>query len=277
LGWGLFPLYWALLSHVAAIEVLVHRMFWSAPVLLLVVGVVKAWRVDFINVFKNKKELLFLLITALLITTNWGVYIVAVNQNKVVEASMGYFLTPLLNVLGGYFVFKERISALKRLAIAFAALGVFYYIVSGDIFPWVGLILGFSFAAYTTLRKLIKTSAVSGLFVETLILLPFSLAVILYLSFTQQTSFLNDSSMTDLWLCLAGLVTVIPLLLFTAGARLLPLTTTGILFYITPSLQFLVGVWVFNEVINPHQLIGFIGIWAGLLIYSYALIKESLS
>lgn len=274
LGWGLFPLYWSLLNHVAAIEVLAHRMFWSAPVLLFIVLLITTWRADFIAALRNKKELSYLFITAILITINWGVYIVAVNQGRIVEASMGYFLTPLLNVLGGYFVFKERISVLKQVAIAFAVLGVFYYISSTEHFPWLGLIVGVSFSAYTVLRKLIATAAVSGLFVETLILLPFSLAFIIYLSIKQQASFLNDTAITDIWLCLAGIVTVTPLVLFTVGVRLLPITTTGILFYITPSIQFLLGIWVFNEVINPHQLLAFLAIWIGLTIYSYALIKK---
>jgi chloramphenicol-sensitive protein RarD len=273
-GWGLFPLYWSLLNHVAAIEVLAHRMFWSAPVLLCVVLLVTAWRVDFMTALRNKKELSYLFVTAMLITINWGVYLVAVNQGRVVEASMGYFLTPLLNVLGGYFIFKEKISFLKQLAIGFAALGVFYYISSAEHFPWLGLVVGVSFAAYTVLRKLITTAAVSGLFIETLMLLPFSLALIIYLSIKQQASFLNDTISTDLWLYLAGIVTVIPLVLFTAGARLLPITTTAILFYITPTLQFLLAIWIFNEVINPHQLLGFLAIWIGLALYSYALIKK---
>ena len=272
--WGLFPLYWALLKHVPATEVLAHRMLWSVPVLLIFVILKKSWRQDFINAIKDSRELGWLLITATLITINWGVYIVAVNLDRVVEASMGYFLTPLLHILGGFLIFKEKIGRIKLLAVICAALGVFYYIASVNTFPWIGLVLGFSFASYGILRKIIKTPAVPGLLVETLWLVPLSLGYIIYLQNTYQIAFCNISYDTNIWLMLAGIVTVVPLVLFTTGARLLPMTTTGILFYITPTIQFLVGALVFHEKINAHQLIGFMGIWIGLGLYSYSLLTE---
>lgn len=276
LGWGLFPIYWSLLTHVNAVEVLAHRMLWSVPVLALFIVFVSRWRSDFFQSLKNKKEIGWLTITAILITINWGVYVLAVNQGRVVEASMGYFLSPLLHILSGFIVFKERINTVKKLAIIFATVGVFYYISSGDFFPWYGLIVGFTFAAYGVLRKFIQSSAVSGLLVETLLLVPLSLGYIIFLASSQQASFLNLNASTDLWLGLAGLVTVVPLVLFTAGARLLPMTTTGILFYITPTMQFLIGIFMLQETINIHQLLGFIGIWIGLALYSYALLRQPL-
>ena len=273
--WGLFPLYWALLKHVPATEVLAHRMLWSVPVLLIFVLVIKSWRQDFFNAIKNSRELSWLLITATLITINWGVYIVAVNLDRVVEASMGYFLTPLLHILGGFLIFKEKIGRTKLLAVSCAALGVFYYIASVDTFPWIGLVLGFSFAGYGILRKIIKTPAVPGLLVETLLLVPLSLGYIIYLQNNYQIAFCNISYDTNVWLMLAGIVTVVPLVLFTTGARLLPMTTTGILFYLTPTIQLLVGALVFHETVNAHQLIGFMGIWVGLGLYSYSLLTET--
>ena len=275
IGWGLFPLYWALLKQVDALEVLAHRMLWSVPVLILFVLLKKSWRVEFLSALSNKKEIAWLLLTAILITTNWGLYIFAVNTDRVVEASMGYFLTPLLSVLGGFLVFKEHISQLKKVAIAFAATGVFYYVLSVDNFPWIGLVIGVSFASYGILRKFIKTSAVSGLLIETLLLIPISLGYVINLATNNNATFLNANDLTDFWLILGGLVTVVPLVLFTSGARLLPMTTAGILFYITPTMQFLVGVVIFKEAINPNQLLGFIGIWIGLALYSFALIKST--
>ncbi len=274
LGWGLFPLYWSLLKHVPALEVLAHRMLWSVPVLILFVVVIKSWRTEFIKALTSKKELSWLLITAILITINWGVYVLAVNTDRVVEASMGYFLTPLLHIVGGLVVFKESIGVFRKLAIAFATLGVFYYIISVDTFPWIGLVVAFSFAGYGILRKLIKTSAVPGLLVETLLLVPFSLSYLIYLANHSEATFLHLNSSTDTWLALAGVVTVVPLLLFTAGARLLPMTTTGILFYITPTMQFFIGTLLFSETINRNQMIGFIGIWIGLALYTYSLLKH---
>lgn len=274
IGWGLFPLYWGLLTHVSALEVLAHRMLWSVPVLVVFVSIIAAWRADFFQAIKNKKELAFLLLTAILITINWGVYVYAVNVGRVVEASMGYFLSPLIHILGGLVIFKERIGPFRKFAVAFAAAGVFYYIFMTGIFPVLGLILGFSFASYGILRKFIKTSAVPGLFIETVLLAPFSLAFLIYLASKNQAVFFNLNMSTDIYLVLAGLVTVVPLLLFTAGARLLPMTTTGILFYITPSIQFLIGILVFNEKLNTNQLIGFAGIWIGLILYAFSLIKR---
>ncbi len=274
IGWGLFPLYWGLVTHVTAMEVLSHRMLWSVPVLFIFVFVVASWRSDFFTAIKNKKELAILLLTAILITINWGVYVYAVNVERVVEASMGYFLSPLLHVLGGLIIFKEKLGPFRKFAVAFAALGVFYYIFMAGIFPILGLILGFSFAAYGILRKFIQTPAVPGLFVETLLLIPLSLGYLMYLSSHDQMVFNNLNLSTDIYLGLAGLVTAVPLLLFTAGARLLPMTTTGILFYITPTMQFLVGVYIFKEALNVNQLIGFAGIWIGLVLYAISLIKR---
>ncbi len=275
IGWGLFPLYWSLLKHVPALEVLAHRMLWSVPVLILFVLFIKVWRTDFVSAIKSKTELSWLFLTAILITINWGVYVLAVNTDRVVEASMGYFLTPLLHIVGGLVLFKEKIGLFRKLAIAFATAGVFYYIISVDSFPWIGLAVAFSFASYGILRKFINTPAVPGLLVETLLLVPLSLGYLIYLSNQNQATFQHLNNSTDTWLALAGIVTVVPLLLFTAGARLLPMTTTGILFYITPTMQFIIGTIVFNEEINRSQIIGFIGIWIGLALYTYSLLKHS--
>lgn len=274
IGWGLFPLYWGLVTHVTALEVLSHRMLWSVPVLLIFVSIIAGWRADFFQAIKSKKELSFLLLTAILITINWGVYVYAVNIGRVIEASMGYFLSPLIHIVAGLVIFKEKIGPFRKFAVAFAAAGVFYYIFAVGIFPTLGLILGFSFASYGVLRKFIQTSAVPGLFIETLLLAPFSLGYLIYLGSIDKAVFMNLNLSTDVYLALAGLVTVVPLVLFTAGARLLPMTTTGILFYITPTMQFLLGIFVFKEQLNTNQLIGFGGIWIGLILYAFSLIKR---
>ncbi|MEB8431523.1 EamA family transporter RarD [Cocleimonas sp. KMM 6892] len=273
-GWGLFPLYWALVKHVPAFEVLSHRMLWSVPVLILFVVLITSWRSDFFSTLKNKRELGWLLLTSTLITINWGVYVYAVNNDRVVEASMGYFLSPLLHVLGGLVIFKEQLGPLRKLAVTFATLGVLYYIFSVEVFPWIGLVVGFSFAAYGILRKFIKTSAVPGLLVETLLLVPLSLGYLVYIEISGEAVFLNLDLNTDIFLGLAGIVTVVPLVLFTAGARLLPMTTSGILFYITPTMQFLIGAFIFKETVNTDQLIGFSGIWIGLALYTFSLLSR---
>ncbi len=272
--WGCFPLYWALLNHVNPSEVLVHRMLWSVPVLFFLVYSKSSWRLNFKQSLSSKKELGFLLITAILITINWGGYILAVNLGRVVEASMGYFLSPVINMIGGYIFFHERISKLKQLAVFFATVGALYYIFSGDSFPWLGFIVGFTFSAYGIARKAMASSAVPGLYIETLILLPFVLIFSLWFYVNFNIAIFNVNLSTDIFLLLAGAVTVVPLALFTAGSKLLPMTTVGILFLITPTIQFIVGYVLQNEPVNSNQLIGFVGVWIGLIMYSYGLIKE---
>jgi chloramphenicol-sensitive protein RarD len=274
LMWGCFPIYWALLNHVNPSEVLVHRMLWSVPVLFFLVYSKPSWRVNFKESLSSRKELLFLLITAILITINWGGYILAVNLGRVVEASMGYFLSPVINMIGGYVFFHERISKLKQLAVLFATVGALFYVFSGDSFPWLGFLVGFTFSAYGIARKAMSSSAVPGLYIETLILLPFFLVFSIWFYSNFDIAFLNVDISTDILLFLAGAVTVVPLALFNAGAKLLPMTTVGILFLITPTLQFLVGYYLQNEAVNSNQLIGFAGVWTGLIMYSYGLIKD---
>ena len=274
LMWGCFPIYWALLNHVNPSEVLVHRMLWSVPVLFFLVYSKPSWRLNFKESLSSRKELLFLLITAILITINWGGYILAVNLGRVVEASMGYFLSPVINMIGGYVFFHERISKLKQLAVLFATVGALFYVFSGDSFPWLGFLVGFTFSAYGIARKAMSSSAVPGLYIETLILLPFFLVFSIWFYSNFDIAFLNVDISTDILLFLAGAVTVVPLALFNAGAKLLPMTTVGILFLITPTLQFLVGYYLQNEAVNSNQLIGFVGVWIGLIMYSYGLIKD---
>ena len=274
LMWGCFPIYWALLNHVSPSEVLVHRMLWSVPVLFLLVYSKPSWRINFKQSLSSKKELVFLFITAILITINWGGYILAVNLGRVVEASMGYFLSPVINMIGGYIFFHERISKLKQLAVLFATVGALYYIFNGDSFPWLGFIVGFTFSAYGIARKAMASSAVPGLYIETLLLMPFILLFSLWFYANYDLAIFNVNLSTDILLILAGIVTVIPLALFTAGTKLLPMTTVGILFLVTPTLQFLVGYVLYGELVNFNQLLGFTAVWIGLIIYCYALLRE---
>jgi chloramphenicol-sensitive protein RarD len=273
LMWGAFPLYWALLNHVNPSEVLIHRILWSIPVLFVLVYLKPSWQASFKAAISSKKELFFLFLTAILITINWGGYILAVNLGRVVEASMGYFLSPVINMIGGYIFFHERISRLKQWAVFFATIGALYYVFSGDSFPWLGLLIGLTFSSYGISRKAMATSAVPGLYIETLLLLPFIFIFSLWFYANYDLAIFNINMSTDILLILAGIVTVVPLALFTAGAKLLPMTTVGILFLITPTLQFLVGYVLYDEPVNFNQLLGFIGVWVGLIMYSYALIK----
>ena len=275
IGWGLFPLYWALLVHVPAFEVLLHRMLWSAPVLLLLVLFSSRRRLQVGSALRSWHELKWLALSSLVICFNWGIYIWAVANQRVVEASMGYFLTPLLNVLAGVLVFHERLDRLKIAAVGFAAAGVAYYMFATGGLPWVAFTVGVSFAGYGLLRKRMNTNAVPGLFIEIILILPLTLSAMLWLHYRGEAVFSNLDSTTDWLLILGGPVTILPLAFFTAGTRLLPMTTVGILFYVTPSLQFLSGVLVLQEAFDNDKLIGFIGIWIGLAIFSYNLLRAA--
>ena len=273
-GWGLFPLYWALLNHVPALEVLLHRMLWAMPVLMLFVAISARRRQQVGSALQSWQSMRLLVISSLVICLNWGIYIWAVANHRVIEASMGYFLTPLLNVVTGIIIFHERIDRLKMVAVGFAALGVLYYIISTSVIPWVGLAVGISFATYGLLRKTMNTNAIPGLFIETLILLPFTLGAVWWIHHQGQALFLNFDIQTDWLLILGGPVTVIPLAFFTAGTRMLPMTTVGVLFYVTPTLQFLSGFLLLGESFDSNRLIGFVGIWIGLAIFTYSLLKS---
>ena len=273
-GWGLFPLYWALLNHVSSLEVLLHRIFWSLPVLLVLVWLSARRRDQVCIALRSWRELRWLALSSVVTSLNWGLYIRAVAHERVVVASMGYFLTPLLNVLAGVMVFRERLNRACKVAILCAAAGVVYYMLSTAVFPWVGIALGASFACYGVLRKQISTNAVPGLLIEVLLLLPFTLIAGAWLHSQTHAAFLNVGAGTDVLLMLGGLITVIPLALFTAGARMLPMTTVGILFYVTPSIQFLSGIFVLGEAFSLDKLIGFAGIWIGLAIFSGHLLRQ---
>ena len=260
--------------RVPALEVLLHRMLWSVPVLLLLVLLSTRRREQVRTALRSVPELKWLALSSLVIAFNWGLYIWAVANHRVVEASMGYFLTPLLNVLAGVLVFRERLARANILAILCAAAGVAWYMAATAIVPWVGLALGISFAGYGLLRKHMITNAVPGLFIEVLLLLPFTLAAIFWLQQQGDARFLAESRITDLLLVLAGPVSVLPLAFFTAGTRLLPMTTVGLLFYLTPSLQFLCGILLLGEAIDIDKLLGFTGIWLGLAIFTWNLLSR---
>ena len=273
-GWGLLPLYWALLARVPSLEVLLHRMLWSVPVLALLVLLSARRRGQMRSALGSLHELKWLALSSLVIAFNWGVYIWAVANHRVVEASMGYFLTPLLNVLAGVVVFRERLAPANIAAVVCAATGVAYYMAATAIVPWVGLALGSSFAGYGLLRKRMITNAVPGLFIEVLLLLPLTLAAIVWLHQQGDARFLAESRTIDLLLVLAGPVSVLPLAFFTAGTRMLPMTSVGILFYVTPSLQFLCGILLLDEAIDVDRLLGFTGIWIGLAIFTWHLLTR---
>ncbi|WP_342115853.1 EamA family transporter RarD [Pseudoduganella sp. OTU4001] len=267
LSWGLFPLYFHAIKDVPASEILAHRMAWSLLFLMLVLLVRRQWK-WLPEVLRQPKVVGSFLASAFLLSANWFVYIWAVNNGHVVDASLGYFINPLVNVLLGMVVLKEKLRRGQWLAIGVAATGVAWLTWQAGQVPYIALVLALSFGAYGLLRKTAALAALEGLSFETMILFPLAVAYLGWLVFNGQSVFVNAESDSTRWLlAAAGPTTAIPLLLFAAGARRIPMSVLGMLQYMSPSLQMLLGVWVFHEAFSSARLLGFVLIWSALAIY----------
>lgn len=265
--WGLFPLYFSHLASVAPTEVLVHRIVWS---LLFVLGLL-AWRRQWAwlaPTLRQPKVILAFVASALLLSCNWVTYIWSVSNGHVIDASLGYFITPLVNVLLGYTVLHERPRRLQWAALALATLGVVWLTVRNGQPPWIALVLAASFGGYGLLRKIAPLGALEGLTLETMLLAPPAMVAFAWWWGSGPEHFPMADMATNLWLIGVGPLTAVPLLLFAAGARRISMTTLGLLQYIGPSIQFALGVWLFNEPFGGARLAGFGLIWAALLVYS---------
>jgi chloramphenicol-sensitive protein RarD len=271
LAWGLFPLYFKQIAQVPSLEVVMHRTLWCLVFMLGVLAAMKRWA-WLGELRKQPKVLAAFLLSALLLSVNWVVYVWAVQTDHVLDASLGYFINPLVNVALGFAFLLERPRRLQWAAVAMAAAGVLWLTLQTGRLPWVALVLAISFGFYGLLRKIAKLGALEGLTLETLMLTPIALAALGWWTWTGQSAIsaaVNQGEISTMaWLLFAGPLTAIPLLLFAAGARRIPMATLGLLQYISPSMQFMLGVWLFHEPLQPSRLLGFALIWAALLIYS---------
>ncbi len=267
IAWGMFPLYFHQLVGVAPLEVVMHRTLWSAVFLLCVLAFMRRWS-WLREVASQPRVLAAFALSASLLTLNWLTYVWAVHNQHLLDASLGYFILPLVNVAIGFFVLHERPRRGQWLAVAVASSGVLWLAVQAGHPPWIALILAFSFGGYGLLRKVGALGALEGLSLETFLLAPLAVAVLAYLSWQGTSAFVKFDPTTLGWLLFGGPMTALPLLLFAAGARRITLTTMGILQYISPSLQFAIGVWLFHEPFASARFVGFVLIWAALVIYS---------
>lgn len=263
--WGLFPVFLRLMQAVPPLEILAHRVLWSVIFLLGLLGLRRQW--TWIDAIRQRPRVaLAFAASAAMLFTNWVVFIWAVNDDHIVDASLGYFITPLFNVLLGL-TLGERLRTLQWASIALATCGVAWLTVSAGHLPWIGLVIAVTFAVYGLIRKTASLGPLEGLTVETLAMLPLSVAFLLIPGSGSSHAWGESLSLT-LLLMAAGPVTAIPLLLFAAGARRIPLSIIGLLQYIGPSIQMVIGVWVYGEVFSTDRMIGFGCIWGALALYS---------
>jgi len=265
--WGISPIYWKALRAVPAFEIILHRMVWSFFFLVPLILVMRRWT-DFIDALKNYRTLLTLLFTALIIGANWLLYIWAVNNDNLLQASLGYYINPLVNVVLGMVFLKERLRPPQILAVLLAAAGVLYLTIYYGEFPWIALALAVSFGLYGLIRKIAPVGSLAGLTVETLLLSIPALIYLLYIDSQGVGTIFRVNLKLDLLLMGCALATAIPLLFFTLGARRLYLSTVGLLQYIAPTCMFLMAVLLFREPFVKAQVVTFIFIWTALAIYS---------
>ena len=266
--WGFFGvIYFKYISYIGHIELVVHRCLWTVFILILTTFIFSKWGI-FFKIIKNKFNLFYLFISGFLIFINWSVWIYAIATNRIIDASFGYFIMPILSVLLGYIFFKEKLNKKRILAILLVVLSILFLIFTSiSSLPWVGLVVAISWGFYNLVRKKVNVDTDVGLLIESLFILPFAL-VIFYLIVNKGY---NDFQLSDppmmLLIFLAGPMTVIPLFLYVRGVELCGLGPTGMIFYITPTFQFLLGYFYYDEPFSISKLVSFIFIWIAVIIY----------
>ena len=266
--WGFFGvIYFKYISFVGHIEVVIHRSIWTTITLLFTTFLFTKWKV-FFSLIKDKKKLFILFFSGLLIFSNWAVWIYAISTNRIIDASYGYFVMPIISVFLGYFFFKEKITNKAKLSISIVIISIIYlFLIDFKTIPWVGLLVAILWSVYNLVRKKINVDTDIGLFIESLFIFPF----VLFAFYLISKNNLNDFDFSNISLMfilmLAGPMTVIPLFLYVRGVELSGLGAGGMIFYITPTLQFLLGYFLFNEPMNFEKLVSFIFIWIAVFIY----------
>lgn len=264
--WGFFPIYWKLLYQVPALQVIGHRIGWSFLLLIGVILLTRQWE-NFRSAALAPKVIAIYAIAGVLLTINWLIYVWGVNSGFIVETSLGYFINPLISVVLGVVFLRERLRTMQWIPIGLATAGVIYLTVTYGRLPWIALSLAFSFGIYGLVKKLAPLGSLYGLTLETALVFPIALLYLVFIQSTGTGAFLQHGPLTDILLIGTGAVTSIPLLMFASAARQIPLTMIGVLQYIAPTLQFLIGVFLYHEPFNQSRLIGFSLVWFALIIF----------
>jgi chloramphenicol-sensitive protein RarD len=273
--WGVIGvIYFRSVSFVGSVELVFHRVVWTAVMLIITTLFMSKWT-KLKKIFKNKKKLTYLTITGFLIFINWSVWIYAVSTNQIVDASFGYFIMPIISVLFGYLFFKEILNKLRIFSVILTCISVLYLFYFYKNFPWIGLTVGFSWALYNVFRKKINVDVDLGLLIESLVILPFALIGFYLVYKSGHMDFGMSSIKLSFILTIAGPMTVIPLFFFVKGVHLSGLGPSGMLFFITPTFQFILGLFLYNEPFDAVRLIGFILIWLAVIMYLFDLYEKN--
>ncbi|MGE7918580.1 EamA family transporter RarD [Viridibacillus sp. NPDC093762] len=275
--WGIFPLYWKGLQHVASEEVLAGRVIWSFILTLIFVCIMKQGKmllVDLKQLWQHPKSFWLLVTAAYLISLNWFLYIWAVNNNHIVESSLGYYMNPLVSVLLGIFFLKEKLSKAQVMSFIIAAIGVLILVISYGQIPWLSFGLALTFGVYGLLKKKVLVDATRGLVLETFFILPVAVAYYVYVYFHGNISFLHTDMKTDVLIIGTGIVTAVPLILFATGAQKIPLYLVGFIQYVSPTIMLFLGVIVYGESFSGIDLLSFSFIWVALILFSITKIIE---
>ncbi|PUB15196.1 EamA family transporter RarD [Paenisporosarcina sp. OV554] len=276
--WGVLPIYWKWLGHVPSSEIITSRVIWAFVFTMLFVVIMrnsKLLLVDIRTLWQNQKAFWSLFFASALISGNWFLYIWAVNNNHLVETSLGYYINPLISVMLGIFFLKERLTSAQKLAVVIALIGVIILTISYGRFPWLAMALAISFAIYGLMKKTIPLDAVRGLAIETLFILPFALIYYIYLFVSDQAIMFHNNLQTDILLVFTGAATAIPLVLFAKGAQRMPLYMVGFLQYIAPTCMLFLGVMIYDETFNAIDLLSFSLIWLALILFTVSKVMEA--
>lgn len=275
--WGILPIYWKTLGSVQAFEILSNRFIWSCVfvwVLIIASGKVKSFLAETQSILSNRQQSLAMLAAAVTISFNWGLFIWAVNDGRIVETSMGYYINPLVSIVFGVFFLKERLDTWQMAAVGCAVIGVGTMVWNLGQLPWVSVSLAMSFALYGLIKKCLAVTTMTSIMLETLLITPLALAYEYYLSLAGVSAYQTASTGMLIMLACAGIVTATPLLFFTAGAKLLPLKIVGFLQYIAPTISLLIGVFLYKESFTSVHMVAFGWIWFGLFLFTISQVKR---
>lgn len=274
LWWGVLgTLYFKSVSFATPIELTVHRTIWTAILLIITTGIFSKWG-EFKKIIRNKKNIIFLFISGLLVSINWATWLYAVSINKLLDSSLGYYIYPIISVFLGKLFLKEKLNFNQTISVILVAISLIYFLVKLNELPWIGLTVAITFSLYGLIRKKIKVSSDIGLLIETLLISPIAIGIFIYLINININIFSPREPLLSFYLFWAGFMTLVPLFLFTLGFKLIGIGPASMILFLTPTSQFILGVFFFNEILTFEKLLGFIIIWLAVSIYLNELRKE---